>query len=302
MSDREVIGIDLGGTKALGVVLRGVSVVEERMRVVHGMETDALMAELQEMVEEMIEERKGVEAIGLGIPSQIDHERGMAIATVNHPIENMPIREIFEERFGLPVAVENDANCAAYAESCLGVGRGARVLVCLTVGTGIGSGVVIDGRIFRGSRGYAAEAGHMIVNLENDPSGDFPKRGSLEWLASGSSLERMAEGRSGEEVLDAVRKGDGEMCKVLERLARCLGVGIANMINIFNPDVVAIGGGVSNAGELLLEPARDEAMKWALTAPRDSVDIRLAELGSEAGVVGAALVALSCLNVEPPTR
>ncbi len=291
MSNAKVIGIDLGGTKALGAVLDGDRLIQQRVVKVRGHDKDKLLDELYRLVQEHLDECSDVTAIGLGIPSQIDQERGVAVASVNLPIENMPIREKFEQRFGLPVALDNDANCAAYAEARLGAGKGCKVLVCFTVGTGVGCGVVIDGEIMRGSRGYASEAGHMIIDKNREESEGFPKLGSLENNASGSALEAMADGKSGEDVLQAARSGDHEMGEIFERLARNLGVGVASMINIFNPDIVVIGGGVSNAGSILIEPAREEAKKWALDAPMEQAKIVLAELGPEAGVIGAALVA-----------
>lgn len=291
MSEATYIGVDLGGTKAVGAVLEGEHLVKQRLLKVRGLDRSELIEALEGLISGLLEESPDVKAIGLGIPSQIDQKQGIAVASVNVPLENLAIRKEFEERFGLPVTVENDANCAAYAESRLGVGVNAKVFVCLTVGTGIGSGVVIDGEIMRGCRGYATEAGHMIVDLKSPNVEGFPKPGSLESHASGTALESMSGGLSGEEVLARAKAGDEEMKGLFKQLARGLGVGIANMINIFNPDVVAIGGGVSNAGALLVDPAIEEAKKWTLAAPMREARIVLAELGPEAGVIGAALVA-----------
>lgn len=291
MSRSSYIGIDLGGTKAVGALLVDGQLENQESLKTRGLTREELMGALDGLVRDLLDERPDVAAIGLGIPSQIDQGKGIAVASVNVPIENMAIRKEFEERFGLPVAVENDANCAAYAESRLGAGVGANVLICLTVGTGIGSGVVIDGEIMRGCKGYATEAGHMIVDLGCPDAEGFPKPGSLESHASGKALEAMAGGLSGEEAFELAKSGDRVMVGLFEKLARCLGIGIANMINIFNPDVVAIGGGISNAGTLLLDPAIEEAKKWALEAPMREARIVLAELGPEAGVIGAALVA-----------
>ncbi len=291
MADKCYIGVDLGGTKALGAIIEGDRLVEDEIVKIHGMGKDELLSALQDLVQRFLDKRSDVAAIGLGVPSQIDQKNGVAVASVNLPIENLPIRDEFQKKFDLPVSLDNDANCAAYAEAHVGAGKGSKVLVCLTVGTGIGSGVVIDGKIFRGSQGYATEAGHMIVDIDSPYADGWPKPGSLESFSSGKALESMADGISGEEVLAAARSGYKEMGRVFERLARNLGVGIANMINIFNPDVVVIGGGVSSAGELLIDPARKEAAKWALDAPMSAAKIVIAELGPEAGVIGAALVA-----------
>ena len=212
MADASVIGIDLGGTKVLGAVLADSEIVESEMRKVRGLEHDELVDVIEELVRSLLQKHPEVTAVGLGVPCQVDHERGVAIASVNLPIANFPVRDLFSERLGLPVAVENDGNCAAYAEAKLGAGKGADVVVCLTVGTGIGSGVVIGGTILRGSKGYASEAGHMIIRSGEQAGEGFPKVGSLEWLASGKTLERLSD-ESGEDVLSGAREGDAKMSR-----------------------------------------------------------------------------------------
>ena len=218
------------------------------------------------------------------------------------------------ERLGLPVFVDNDATLAALAEAHEGDELVTDDLVMFTVGTGVGGGLVLDGRPYRGATGAAGELGHMLIGagLETgapEPA-SFPQRGSLESLAAGSALDRLAadaaeadpesylgsrgadgEEISGQDAVEGAQQGDEAAIALLERLGERLGVEIANAINIFDPEVVAIGGGVSAAGELLLEPARRTAMGFVLPGVGHCTEIRLSRHGPKAGVLGAALLA-----------
>lgn len=296
MAGGPVIGVDLGGTKVLAAVMQDGRLVAMRLEEVKGLGERELIGKLEALIEAFIEEQPDIAAVGFGIPSQVDFEEGRAVSTVHLPLQDVPVRQLFHQRFKLPISVENDGNCAAFGESQIGAGKGAKVFVCLTVGTGIGSGVVIDGEVMHGSRGYAAEIGHTVVEIDGPPCpGRCPNNGCLESLASGTALERMAGTRSGEEVLRLARAGDQESIALIHKLGCNLGAGIASVINTFNPDVIAVGGGVATAGELLLKPAIDEARRRALPALERVVDIVPAQLGVEAGVIGAALMAKSML-------
>jgi glucokinase len=215
------------------------------------------------------------------------------------------------ERLGLPVFVDNDVNLAALAEQRLGAARGGRVVVMLTLGTGIGGAIVIDGNVFRGADGAAGELGHMTVDL-NGPAcqGNCPNRGCLEVMASGSAIGREGEriggevpasalGRAlaqgvpitGELVTDYALRGDLESLEVLELVGTRLGAGLVGIVNALNPDVVVIGGGASRAGDLLLDPARRVVAAQALRPSRDTARIVPATFGEDAGMLGAALFA-----------
>jgi glucokinase len=222
---------------------------------------------------------------------------------------------VLEDRLGLPVFVDNDATVAALDEAFDDAGRAlVENLVMFTVGTGIGGGLVLGGRVYRGSTGAAAELGHTLIGVglaDGAPeAAGFPQPGSLESLAAGRALDRLAaevaarnpssalgkqaasgDRIDGHDVVKTAQAGDPESVRLLRVLGERLGVGIANAINTFDPDVVAVGGGVSVAGELLLGPAREVARRFALPGVGERVEIRLARHGREAGVRGAALLA-----------
>jgi glucokinase len=228
---------------------------------------------------------------------------------------------VLEDRLGVPVFVDNDATVAAFAEAHDESGAlDTHNLVMLTVGTGVGGGVVIDGRVYRGATGGAGELGHQLISVSDPPPPPthFPQPGSLEALAAGHVLDRMAReaaqthpesalGRlgdraSGPEAVQAAHDGDPIARQLLATLGRRLGIGIANAINTFDPEVVAIGGGVSAAGELLLGPAREVALGYVLPGVGTQTEIRIARSGPQAGVRGAALLARSELNANNESR
>jgi glucokinase len=209
---------------------------------------------------------------------------------VNIPLEGVPLRDELEQRFGLPVVVDNDANVAALCEAEL---IGARNLLMLTLGTGVGGGVIIDGHIFRGATGRGAELGHMVVDAHGRkcPGRNCPNTGCLEAYCSGTALER-ASGRKGREVVAAARGGDEEAVGYLRELGWWLGVGLTSYVNVFEPDRVVIGGGLgASAGDLFLDVAVAEAHRRALPAAIEGVGFSLAQSGSDAGVFGAGLLA-----------
>jgi glucokinase len=275
--------------------------------------SSALIEQLVSMVEGARED--GLDGVGIGVPSIVEFATGRVVSSVNIPLADVPLREVLGERLGVPVFVDNDATVAALAEAHDEHLRlVAHNLVMLTVGTGVGGGIVIDGRIFRGGTGGAGELGHTIVGLDLASSVPgpmkFPQPGSLEFVASGHALDRLAKqaanlhpesalGRlhaSGDPVLgpDAVaaaRDGDEAAMRIIEIWGQRLGIGIANAINTFDPDEVVIGGGAAQAGELLLEPARRVADGYVVPGLRGHARVRLAWHGVRAGVLGAALLA-----------
>ena len=307
----EAIGVDLGGTKMLvGVVDSERRVLYQSTAPSHGLRQEDLLETLERELRAAREARPGVMAAGLGIPCTIDRERGVAILAVNLELADVPIRDLMTERLRLPVFLDNDANVAALAEHRFGAARGARNAVMLTIGTGIGGGLIIDGQVFRGSTGAGAELGHTVIDA-NGPrcQGNCPNHGCIEALASGTAIARdglaaaeaapesalaraLAEDAEldGKEVTDAALAGDETARGVLEKIGRRLGVAFSSFANIFDPDVIVIGGGASRAGELLAEPARQELATRALP-PMSSTPVAIAELGPEAGMVGAATMA-----------
>ena len=311
MSSSETIGVDLGGTKMLlGVLDPASEVVLESNERSTGHDEEELVELLVREIEEARAERPGVGAVGLGIPATIDHDRGLAVSAVNLPIENLPIRDLVAERIGLPVFVDNDANVAALAEHLCGAARGTRNAVMLTIGTGIGGGLILGGELYRGATGAGAELGHVVIDMDGPRcQGNCPNRGCVETLASGtaigregreaaerepeSALGRMrAEGREidGRAVTGAALDGDATAVGVFDLVGRRLGVALASFANVFEPETIVIGGGVIAAGDLLLEPARAELRERALP-PMDGTPVVEAELGGEAGMIGAAAMA-----------
>jgi len=307
----ETIGVDLGGTKMLAGVLDPESkVLWEDREASTGQDEGELLELLVREVGEARAARPGVAAVGLGIPATIDRERGVAVSAVNLPIADLPIRDAVAERTGLPVFVDNDANVAALAEHLYGAARGARNVVMLTIGTGIGGGLILNGEVYRGSTGAGAELGHTVIAADGPPcQGNCPNRGCVETLASGTALGRegreaaewepdsalakmAATGREidGRAVTEAALAGDATAIGAVERIGRRLGVALSSFANIFEPDMIVIGGGVIAAGDLLLEPARRVLRERALP-PMNRTPVVEAELGNDAGMIGAAAMA-----------
>jgi glucokinase len=315
MTDRHVVAVDLGGTKLLtGVVDREGTVVKRTVRPTDLSSEQALLAELEEAVDEV--GRDGVDALGVGIPSLIDQRVGRAVSSVNIPLADVDLRDHLAARFGVPVMIENDANAAALAEHRFGAGRGARHMIMLTLGTGIGGGLILDGRLYRGAIGAAGELGHITLDLDGPPcQGTCPGQGHLEALASGTAADALAArtaaerpdgdlglaSRSGHAVdarvaVELALQGPGDAREVLSRIGTYLGVGIASYVNVFNPELVVIGGGFARAGDLLFEPARRVVAERALAPGRELVRIVPAVLGVEAGLIGAGLVGYEALD------
>jgi glucokinase len=311
MSPTDAIGVDLGGTKMLiGVLDPAAEVAWESRERSTGQSEDDLVELLVREVEEARRARPGVSCVGLGIPATVDHDRGVAVSAVNLPLDDLPIRDLASERTGLPVFVDNDANVAAFAEHLYGAARGADNAVMLTIGTGIGGGLILGGEIYRGATGAGAELGHMAIAMDGLPcQGNCPGRGCVETYASGTALGReareaaerepdsvlgkmLADGEEvdGKAVTEAALSGDATAIGVFDLVGSRLGVALTSFANIFEPEVIVIGGGVIAAGDLLLEPARRELRERALT-PMNRTPVVAAELGEDAGMIGAAAMA-----------
>jgi glucokinase len=312
VSGGRFLGLDVGGTKVIAAALEdGAYKTFEPVPT----RTDTADALVDQLVAE-IEARRGPDAraVTIGLPSIIDIATGRVRHSVNLPLQNVPLRALISERCGLPVYVENDASCAALAEASEGGRIVTQNLVMLTIGTGVGGGLVLGGRLYRGATS-AAEFGHIILGLDladgapADPGG-FPQPGSLERLASGRALDRLTlesaraypksflgrrlakgEAITGHDAVDGARAGDIHCQHVVRVLGERLGVGVASAINIFDPDEVVIGGGVSLAGDLLLVPVERTARQHTVTGVGSHTRVRLARHGPLAGVLGAATVA-----------
>jgi glucokinase len=298
-----VIGVDLGGTKiAAGAVDRRGAVTARIERPTPTSSEDELLRALDELVESISQDVGGVEALGFGIPSTIDQRSGLAVSSVHVPLMDVDLRTRMGERFELPVAIDNDGNAAAIAEWKLGAGAGARDMIMLTLGTGIGGGLILDGKPYRGSMGAGAELGHMVLNYDGPRCiGSCPGRGHFEALVSGTAADAVArsvlsEDATGHDLVRLASEGDARATEALAGLGRILGAGLASLVNVFNPEVIVLGGGFGKAGELLYGPARDVVAEEALAPARDVVRIVPAELGAEAGLIGAGLIAFELLD------
>jgi glucokinase len=309
--DAHVLGVDVGGTKLAVAEVSGTQAgqVLERPTELEGGE--AVLAQIVDCVREVASRSDPPDAIGVGVPSQIEWETGRVISSVNIPLEGVDLRTELERRLDLEVFVDNDANCAALCEAQLVDRAPARQLVMLTLGTGVGGGIVIDGRIFRGASGLGAELGHVTIDADGpECPGNCPNRGCLEAFCSGQALERdglvLAHERpesplgrllaedghvSGHDVVRAAEQGDADAIELFERLGRNLGVGLAAMANAFEPQFIVIGGGLSRVAELFVDAARAEAAARALPAIWERVTVSLARGGARAGVIGAGVLA-----------
>lgn len=303
------LGIDIGGTKLAGAA------VDQRGRILgqieHPTEKDAVFDSVAEVTHKLLGEYSDASGIGLAVAGFVDNESGKISFAPNLRKIEPDIRDRVAEKFGLPTIAENDANSAAWAESRFGAGMGARNMLMLTVGTGIGGGIVIDDKLYRGSRGYAAEFGHMVGSVGGDICG-CGKQGCLEAMASGTALGRIAREEAGKhpesEVLSlaggdpekitgaivgqAACKGDEFALEMFRRTGRFLALGLAGLAHAFDPQIIVLGGGVAETGEPFLKPVAEQLAERfeGMVSPPPVVP---AKLGNEAGVIGAATLALA---------
>jgi glucokinase len=295
------IGLDVGGTKIAAGLVDGQGRIERRVERPTPTESqDELLAALDEIVEELLVEE--VAAIGFGMPSTIDQRAGRVVSSVHVPVGDFDFRERMTERFALTVALDNDANAAAIAEWKVGAGRGSTHMIMLTLGTGVGGGLILDGKPYRGFVGAGAEIGHMVLEYGGEPcSGNCNGHGHLEQVASGGAADRAAKrilgpGMTGRELVGAAREGNEEAREAIGEIGRKLGAAIGSLVNIFDPQLVVLGGGFSQARDLFLEPALEAMREEALPPGRDLVRVVPALLGPDAGLVGAAFVGLEALE------
>lgn len=300
MAADRVIGVDVGGTKILAGTLARDGTVGHTIEVQTPTSSqEAFLVELDALLEQLLGDGPG--AIGVGVPMNIDRKTGIGHRAVNLPLESLDLARRLRERFGIPVGLENDGNAIALAEWRLGAGRGVTDLVALALGTGVGGGIVLDGRLYRGW----AELGHVVVEADGPPcQGNCHGRGHLEAVASGEAAERAARSLWGADA-DAHRlvrealAGNDAARVALDRIGHYLGLAIGSFVNVFAPELVVVGGGFGIAAwELLREPALAAARREALEPADTEIRIVQAAFGDDAGLVGAGLVGFEALDGE----
>jgi glucokinase len=317
MPPRRVIGIDAGGTKLLGGVVDEQMVVHHRVhRTWRGANRQETLDIFTEAVEEVRRAAPDVEAIAFGIPALVEWESGVSRFSNHLPLDGVPFRDLMSERLGLPVLVDNDGNASMLAEARGGAAAGAQHAVMISLGTGIGGGLWLNGAVYRGATGVGAEMGHAVLQLHGpECPGDCPGIGCFEALVSGKAIgheglrvaetqpdsalgRRLAEEMeiTGGIVTEMAHDGDPLAREVLAVIGERLGFGLVGLVNTFNPEVIVIGGGAARGGNLLLEPARAVIATRALPPARAGVRIVPAHYGDEAGMIGAALMALESLG------
>lgn len=294
-----MIGVDVGGTKILaGLVTRAGTVVAHREYPTPVETEEALLDGLEAAVRELLDEE--VAAVGFGIPSQIDQRDGIALGSVNIPLRGVRFRDRMAARLGLPVGMDNDANAAAIAEWTAGAGRGTTDMVMLTLGTGVGGGLILGGRCYRGWFGAGAEIGHIVI-VHDGVRCRCGGYGHLESYVSGKAADELAKENFGpaadaHRLVRLAREGDARAIELLTGIGEKLGSGIGSLVNLFNPELVVVGGGFAAAGDLIFGPAQKVADREVLVSIRDSYRVVRAELGTSAGMIGAAMVAFEALD------
>lgn len=310
------IGIDIGGTnlKAGLVDDNGNLLATRKMKVAEIADQEGLVQTLVSLVQGLCGEAgipvSQVASAGVGVPGAVEIRSGSILYTCNLPLRNVPLRRMFHRYLDMPLYIENDANCAALAEYYVGAGRDSKRFVTVTLGTGVGGGIIHNGKIFHGANGMAGEVGHMSIELNGEPC-PCGRKGCWERYASASALKRLTaraiaehpgsileqvvaeKGRvSGQSAFIAARRGDPVGQQVCDMYIEYLAAGIVNVINIFQPDTLAIGGGVSNeAEEQLLYPLQRRVAEESIPCNQDKMTrIVRAELGTQAGIIGAALL------------
>jgi glucokinase len=300
VSGRWAIGVDLGGTKILaGHVHEAGALGRTIERSTPASSEDAVIVAVNDVIDELLD--PSIVAVGIGAPVNFDPVTGVAFRATNLPLTDVDLRGSLRAASGLPCGLENDGNAAALAESVAGAGRGATDMVMLTLGTGVGGGLVLGGRLYRGW----AEVGHLVVDVGGAHcQGSCHGHGHLEGLVSGTAADTAARELFGDDadarmLVSRAAAGDPRAVAGLERIGTILGAAIGSLVNLFNPQIVVIGGGFgSAAGELLLEPARRSARAEAIAPADETLRIVPAELGSEAGLIGAGLIGFAELDRE----
>lgn len=316
MTSAEVtIGVDVGGTKvAAGVVDATGQILTRARREVESLTPEVMLGAIADLIRSLAQEtaQSGhvLAGVGMGFPGFVNAARSHVFVAPNLGWRDVPVRSMLEERVGMPVVLENDANAAAWGEHRFGAGRGCDDLIVMTIGTGVGGGLIVGGHLLRGHRGMGAEIGHITLVPGGLPCG-CGRRGCLEQYASGSALVRVAraraaqsreeagelmalgdgtpEGISGQHVTQAAQAGDPLAISCFAELGDAIGRGLSDLTAVLDPARIVLGGGVSEAGDLLLDPVVQAFQRYVpVPVQREGMEIVLAQLRNDAGLVGAA--------------
>ena len=314
MTKKYRVGVDVGGTnvKVALVDKTGSIVYTDTVPTRAEMGYEYTISNIIKAISDVIKESKvakdAVEGIGFGFPGQIDCDNGIVRLAPNIPgWVDIPIADIVSKEFGVPVKVDNDVRCAALAELNYGAGKGTTNMICITVGTGIGSGLIVNGKLVRGASNAAGELGHIKLQMEGGPLCGCGDQGCLEAFASGPAIVAMAEeyikgGKSTKYrelakneitpyyVCEAAKQGDVVAKKIFEIIGTYIGTGLASVVNLLNPEKIVIGGGVADAGDFLFNPIKEALKKRTMPIQGSAVQVVHAELGNTAGVIGASLL------------
>lgn len=284
------VGIDIGGTNLKAGV---VSETEGLVKLLEEPTRRSREAQLIEQITTIVEKFKKeytLKGVGIGIAGLVNHEEGTIVTSPHLPVKQTPLKKILEGRLDITVLVDNDVNASGLGERFFGAGSNVMNFIYLTIGTGIGGAIFINGELYRGTTGFAGELGHMIVDL-NGPICDCNAQGCLEAMASGTTLERIT-GHNGEEVTAMAKTGNRRCVEALKFVGKHLGVGIANAINIFDPELVLLGGKVVKAEKFILDSANEEIRRRTLGYNYRNVRVEISYLGEKAGPLGAASMIL----------
>jgi glucokinase len=320
----KIIGVDLGGTKVRAVLAdgKGNLLARKEMSTEASKGQEKVIDNIVKVINGVMKDADSGQIVGLGIgaPGPLNPRTGVVYSPPNLPgWNNVPLRDFLEKRLGIPVYVGNDANLAALGEYTFGAGRDYRYLVYITISTGIGGGIIEDGRILDGAKGAAGEIGHMTIEAFG-PRCNCGNYGCWEVLASGTGIRRRAiellqggresllselsggdlEKITAEMVEKAARKGDAAALELISQTGTYLGVGVTNILHLFNPEIVVLGGGVTHMGELILKPLQEEVNRRAMPAFRENVPVVLTDLKGDVGLYGAVAIVLQ--NYEEAER
>lgn len=314
MSEKLLVGVDLGGTTIKFGLLNSSGDILYKWEIPTNISNNGshIVPDIARSIEEtLIEKRynkKQVIGVGIGAPGSVNVETGVIYEAVNLGWKQFPLKEALEQQLEISTFIDNDANCAALGEMWMGAGKGAKDMVCVTLGTGVGGGIITNGQVVHGVKGAGGEIGHIT----SVPEGGFPcncgKSGCLETVASATGVVRLAkqlfteyngetllnhENLSAKDVFDSAQKGDTLANQVVKKVAFHLGLALSHLGNTLNPEKIVIGGGVSRAGRILLDPVNQHFHNFSFPTVQQSTTLSIATLGNDAGIYGAAWLARS---------